>query len=97
MTGVTLLSVEVGPKLLEMLRGAVPRSTIGLLVNQPIPIRDPVKNTQEAARSLGLELHVLNASTERDFDAVLQSCRLAAGALIIAQTYFQRECAQLAH
>ena len=100
MTGVTLLSVEVGPKLLEMLRGAVPAvSTIGLLVNPTNPNSETQsKNTQEAARSLGLELHVLNASTERDFDAVFAKLRgLRAGALIVAQdVFFNAQCEQLA-
>ena len=37
-TGVTLLSVEVGPKLLELLRGAAPSATVmGLLVNPTNP------------------------------------------------------------
>ncbi len=100
MTGVTLLSVEVGPKLLEMLHGAVPAATtIALLVNPTNPNAETQsKNTQEAARRLGLELHVLNASTARDFDAVFAKLReLGAGALIIAQdVFFNAECAQLA-
>lgn len=100
MTGVTLLSVEVGPKLLEMLHGAVPAATtIALLVNPTNPnFETQSKNTQEAARRLGLELHVLNATTARDFDAVFAKLReLGAGALIIAQdVFFNAECAQLA-
>jgi putative ABC transport system substrate-binding protein len=83
-----------------MLRGAVPAaSTIGLLVNPTNPNSETQsKNTQEAARRLGLELHVLNASTERDFDAVFAKLRdLRAGALIIAQdVFFNAECAPLA-
>jgi len=39
---------------------------------------------QEAARKLGLELHLLNASTERDFDAVFAKIgQLRAGGLVI--------------
>jgi putative ABC transport system substrate-binding protein len=38
-----------------------------------------------AARTLGLQLHVLHARTERDFDAVFTTLReLRAGALVIA-------------
>jgi len=98
-TGVTILSVEVGPKLLELLHGAVPSATtIALLVNPTNPNAETQsKNTQEAARRLGLELHVLNASTERDFDAVFAKVReLRAGALLIGQdVFFNAESAQL--
>jgi putative tryptophan/tyrosine transport system substrate-binding protein len=99
-TGVTLLSVEVGPKLLDMLRGVVPSATtIALLINPTNPNSETQsKNTQEAARMLGLELPVLNASTERDFDTVFTRLReLKASALIIGQdVFFNAESAQLA-
>jgi putative ABC transport system substrate-binding protein len=99
-TGVTLLAVEIGPKLLEMLRGVVPSATtIALLVNPTNPNSETQsKNTQEAARKLGLELHVLNASVERDFDPVFGKLReLKASGLIIAQdVYFNAESARLA-
>ena len=70
-TGVTLLSVEVGPKLLELLRGAAPSAAVmGLLVNPTNPnAESQVKNTQAAALKLGLQLQVLNASAESEFDA----------------------------
>jgi putative ABC transport system substrate-binding protein len=91
MTGVTLLSVEVGPKLLEMLRGVVPSaSSFALLVN-PTNINSETqsKNTQEAARRLGLELHILHASTEADFDAVFAKLHeLHSAGLIIGQDVF---------
>jgi putative ABC transport system substrate-binding protein len=100
LTGVTLLAVEVGPKLLEMLRGVVPSATIiAMLVNPTNPNSETQsKNTREAARSLGLELHVLNASVERDFDTVFARLHeLKASALIIAQdVYFNAESARLA-
>jgi putative tryptophan/tyrosine transport system substrate-binding protein len=99
-TGVTLLAVEIGPKLLEILRGVVPSATtIALLLNPTNPNSETqLKNTQQAARKLGLELHVLNASVERDFDAVFSSLReQKASALIIAQdVYFNAESARLA-
>ena len=44
---------------------------------------------QAAARALGLQLHVLNASTERDFDAVFaRLIQLQAGGLVIAADAF---------
>ena len=100
LTGATLLAVEVGPKLLEMLRGVVPSATIfALLVNPTNPNSETQsKKTQEAARSLGLELSVLSASAERDFDKVFAKLReLKVSALIIAQdVYFNAESARLA-
>ena len=99
-TGVTLLSVEVGPKLLELLHDVLPKATImALLVNPNNPnAESQSKSTQAAARTLGLQLHVLNASTERDFDAVFAKLReLRAGALVIVQdTLFNTQSGQLA-
>jgi putative ABC transport system substrate-binding protein len=99
-TGVTLLSVEVGPKLLELLHAAVPSATIiGLLINPTNPNAETQsKNTQAAALKLGLQVHVLNASTERDFDAAFAKLReLRAGALIIGQdVFFNTQSQQLA-
>src|ERR1043166_801502 len=100
MTGVTLLAVEIGPKLLEILRAVVPSATtIALLLNPTNPNSGTqLNNTQEAARKLGLELHVLNASVERDFDTVFARLReLKASALIIGQdVFFNAESERLA-
>ena len=99
-TGVTILSVEVGPKLLELLHEAVPSATIiALLVNPTNPnAESQSKNTQEAGLKLGLKIHVLNASTERDFGGVFAKLReLKAGALVIAQdVLFNGQSEQLA-
>lgn len=99
-TGVTLLSVEVGPKLLELLRGAVPSATVmGLLVNPTNPnVESQAKNTQAAALKLGLQLQVLSASAESEFDAAFARLReLRVGGLIIGQdVLFNTKSAQLA-
>jgi putative tryptophan/tyrosine transport system substrate-binding protein len=91
MTGVTLLSVELGPKLLELLHDSVPKATImGLLVNPTNPnLETQSRNLQTAALKLGLQPHVVNASTERDFDAVFAKLHeLRADALMISQDPF---------
>ena len=91
MTGVTLLSVEVGPKLLELLHDLVPNVTaMGLLVNPTNPNAETQsRNLQEAALKLGVQPHVVNASTETEFDAVFAKLReLRAGALMISQDPF---------
>ena len=76
-TGVTLLSVEVGPKLLDLLRGAAPSATVmGLLVNPTNPnAESQAKSTQAAALRLGVQLQVLNASSESEFDAAFAKLR----------------------
>ena len=69
LTGVTNLNVEVGPKRLELLHELVPTATIiALLVNPTNPtVAEPTtRDLQAAARTLGLQLHVLHASTEHE-------------------------------
>jgi putative ABC transport system substrate-binding protein len=99
-TGVTILSVEVGPKLLELLREAVPSATIvALLINPTNPNAETQsRNLQAAALKLGLQVRVLQASTERDFDAVFEKLReLPADALMISQdVLFNSRTEQLA-
>ena len=71
LTGVTNLTAQIGPKRLELLHALVPTAiTVALLVNPSSPeLAEPqLQELQVAARSLGLQLHVLNASTEREID-----------------------------
>jgi ABC transporter substrate binding protein len=86
-TGVTNLNAEVAPKRVELLHELVPTaSVIALLVDPTDPgLAEPVSRaSQAAAHALGLHLHVLNASTERDFDAVFSNLtHLRAGGLVI--------------
>jgi putative tryptophan/tyrosine transport system substrate-binding protein len=101
LTGVTSLNAEVGPKRLELLHELVPTATvIGLLVNPTNPnLAEPTtKSLQTAARTLGLEMHVLHASAERDFDMVFATLvQLRAGALVIgADPFFSSRLDQLA-
>jgi len=98
-TGATMLSVEVGPKLIELLHGAVPSaSTMVLLVNPANPNAETQsKSIRQAALKLGLTLHVLNASTERDLDAVFAKlAEIQAGAMIIGHdVFFNAQARQL--
>jgi len=86
-TGVTQTNVEIEPKRLELLHELLPTTRVmAVLVNPADPlIENPLKEAQSAARILGLELHVLNASTEHDFDAVFAKLiQLRAGGLAIS-------------
>jgi putative ABC transport system substrate-binding protein len=90
LTGVTSLNVEVGPKRLELLHELVPTaSVIVLLVNPTNALTEAnTRSLQAAAHALGLQL-LLNASTERDFDAVFaRLIQLRAGGLVIAPDAF---------
>jgi putative tryptophan/tyrosine transport system substrate-binding protein len=100
MTGVTLLGVEVEPKLLQLLHEAVPSAAVmGLLVNPTNPNAATESRTvQEAAQRLGVELHVLNASNASDFDPAFTKLHdLHVAALMVSQdVLFIAEAEQLA-
>jgi putative ABC transport system substrate-binding protein len=100
LTGVTSLTVELGPKRLELLHEAVPTATtIALLVNPTNPNAETqARDAQAAARILGLGLPVLRASTERDLDAAFATlAQLRAGGLVIgSDPFFNSRREQLA-
>jgi putative ABC transport system substrate-binding protein len=90
-TGVTTLNVEVGPKRLELLHELLPTATVvALLVNPTTPAAQTrSRDMQAAARLLGLQLHVLHATTEPDFDTVFTTlAQLRAGGLVIGPDVF---------
>jgi putative ABC transport system substrate-binding protein len=88
-TGVTTLGAEVGPKRLELMHELVPQATvIGLLFNPTNPGASP-NDLQAAARMLGLQLHVLHASTEHELDTAFATlAQLRAGGLVIGLDQF---------
>jgi putative tryptophan/tyrosine transport system substrate-binding protein len=86
-TGFTELGADLGAKRLGLLRELVPSATsVAVLVNPARPgVAVQSAQANEAARALGLQLHILEASSERDFDAVfLKLIELRAGALVIS-------------
>jgi putative tryptophan/tyrosine transport system substrate-binding protein len=86
-TGVTLLSAELLAKRLGILRDLLPSvRKIAMLINPIRPGVDAQKaQMQEAARAIGLALQILEASSERDFDAVFRAVASQQdGALIVA-------------
>ena len=90
-TGVTYLNVEVAPKLLELLHEVKPAAaTIAALVNPTNPNAETLsRSLQDAARTLGLQLHVLKASTERDIEtAFVTLAQLRASGLVIPSDVF---------
>jgi putative ABC transport system substrate-binding protein len=91
-TGVTQTNQEVTPKRLELLHELLPSArVVALLVNpsDPTLADTQTKDSLSASQTLGLELHILNASTERDFDDVFAKLnQLRASGLVIATDAF---------
>ena len=91
-TGVTTLNLEVGPKRLEFLHELVPTATImAALVNPTNPSNAEIlsRDLQATARLLGLQLHLLHASSDADIDAAFATLtELRAGGLVIGTDAF---------
>jgi putative ABC transport system substrate-binding protein len=87
-TGVTQTNLEIAPKRLELLHEVLPAARVmALLVDpsDPAVAKTTANQMQAAARTLGLQLHVLNASTETDFDAAFKKIgQLQASGLVIS-------------
>ena len=74
-TGVTFFINSLGAKRLELLRELIPNATvIGVVINPRNPTSESqTRDVQAAARTLGVELLILNASSERDIEAAFAS------------------------
>jgi len=92
LTGVTNLNVEVAQKRLELLRELMPAATnIAVLVNPSSPAitEQFMGNLRAAAPALGMQLHVLQASTDHDLDTAFTALgQLRADALVIGPYFF---------
>jgi putative ABC transport system substrate-binding protein len=91
----------VGPKRLELLRELLPTAaSIALLINPTSPaISDPQsRDLQMAAGKLGLQLHVLHASTEREIETAFTTLvqAQASGLVIVPDVFFNTRAEQLA-
>jgi putative tryptophan/tyrosine transport system substrate-binding protein len=86
-TGVTNLLVEVAPKRLELLHELLPTASIMALLVNPADralAQAQAREVLSAARNRKLELHVLNARSESDFDTVFADIkRLRVDGLVI--------------
>ena len=99
-TGATYLNVEVGPKLLELLHEMIPTATtVAALGNPANPNAKAVSGSlHAAARKLGLELHVLNASNDRDIETAFATVvqLRAAGLVIVTDAFINTRGEQIA-
>jgi putative ABC transport system substrate-binding protein len=98
-TGVTQLTSELLSKRLGLLHDLIPTATtVGFLVDPADPRTETqTKEAQEAARSIGLQIHVLNAGTEGEINAAFVTLsELRAGALLVGTgEFFRRRADQL--
>jgi putative ABC transport system substrate-binding protein len=98
-TGVTQLSSELLSKRLGLLHDVLPAAaTIGFLVDPTYPgTESQARDLQEAARTLGLQVHVINAAAETDINTAFANfAKLRVGALFVgAGTLFTRQAEQL--
>ena len=100
LTGFSIITVELHPKLLELLSELVPQAgVIALLVNPNNPNAEHVvRDVREGARAKGLQLPILKASSESEIDDAFASLvQLHAGALFVgADAFFNSRREQLA-
>ena len=99
-TGSTDLDLELASKLVELLHDAVPSAKIIAVLVNPTNFNTETlsRSLQPAARTFGLQLHVLNASTERDFDTVFEMLHQlrADGLVVVGDVFFNARSKQLA-
>lgn len=100
LTGVTSLNVQITPKRLEILHEAIPAATaIGILVNPTSPTAESqLRDLRAAASALGVELHVVYARIEEDFDAAFEALAQAKaeGLVVTSDTFFATHSEKLA-
>ena len=99
-TGVTNLNIELAPKRLQLLRQVIPNATrFGVLADPAFPnTQSTIADLQAAARTLGLQLVILNAGTDSDLEmvfAILSQQRV--GAVVFGpSSFYSRRTEQLA-
>jgi putative ABC transport system substrate-binding protein len=100
-TGISFLAVELAAKRLELLRELVPAaSRVAVLVNPTNPNSETtLREVEGAARAMGLQIQLLNASTSREIVAAFATLvRERADALFVAgDPFFASRRVQLVH
>jgi putative ABC transport system substrate-binding protein len=101
LTGINFLSAELAAKRLELVRELVPTATrVSVLVNPTGPNSEStLRDAQSAARTIGLEIQVLNAGTSREINAAFATfVRERPDALFIdIDPFFTSRRVQLVH
>jgi putative ABC transport system substrate-binding protein len=90
-TGVSQLLTATVPKQLQLMNEVVPAKNVAFILNQTNPLYSNsfLKDLEAAASTLGAKLHLLQASTENDFDPAFEMLvHLEAGALVVGPDLF---------
>ena len=100
-TGATQITMELGPKRLELLHQLFPTATVLALAvnpNNPRVADVQIRDAQDAARTLNVQLEILRARTEAEFDSALANLPKQVGGLVIAggDSFFLSESTKLA-
>jgi putative ABC transport system substrate-binding protein len=80
------MTAELAGKRLDFMHELIPTAVLALLVHSANPVTEPeTSNLQAAARALGLQPHVLQASTPSEIDAAFETLvERRAGALVVS-------------
>jgi putative ABC transport system substrate-binding protein len=99
-TGSAILTVELAPKRLQLLRELVPNSALVGVLADPTLSATPsmITSLQEAARTLGLQLIVVNARTDSDLKTAFATfSQQRVGAVLVgSSTFYNNHPEQLA-
>jgi len=100
LTGSANLDAELAPKQLQLLRELIPNAAVFGVLADPAasPIQSIITDLQAAARTLGLQLFVVNARTDGDLEPAFASLsQQRVGAVLVgASVFFDRRMEQLA-
>ena len=100
-TGTVSLNALVAPKRLELMHELFPKAKrFAVLVNpaNQANLDMTMKGSEGPARALGLQLHFLNASTERDIESAFEKLALleVGGLIVAADIFFNSRSQQFA-
>jgi putative ABC transport system substrate-binding protein len=99
-TGIAQLAADLAPKRLQLLRELMPKAArFGVLVDPAFPVtQSTIADLQTAARTLGLQLVVVDARTDSDLETAFVSLsQQRVGAVLVSDSaFFGRRMEQLA-
>jgi putative ABC transport system substrate-binding protein len=99
LTGSAVLTAELAPKQLQLLRELIPGAAVfGILVDPASGTQSALPDLQAAARTLGLQLVIVNARTESDLETAFASLsqQHVGAVLVVNSTLYNRRAEQLA-
>jgi len=100
LTGSAILTAELGPKRLQLLHQLIPNAAaLGVLADPAFPsVQSMIADLQAAARTLGLQLAIVDARTDSDLEPAFTSfSQQRVGAVLVGNSpFFIRRTEQLA-